>query len=168
MNTANSNADISIPERFICPISYMIFLDPVIASDGRTYERDCIKKWMETNYNRSPFTNARLREQVYDNIVLRNEIDEWISSHPTQKEQQYKPVKTENIIDQEGVINFNDLYPPRIIDWRDVDVSALNLNPPKIDWRDLANVDVSALMTPKIDWRDLKNVELNTFYNILK
>lgn len=91
------STSIVIPEKFICPISYMIFLDPVIASDGRTYERECIVKWMNSNDNRSPFTNQTLCQQLYNNIGLKNEIDEWITSHPEQKTQQFISTATTNV-----------------------------------------------------------------------
>ena len=32
--------------RFLCPISHEPMVDPVIASDGVTYERACIEAWL--------------------------------------------------------------------------------------------------------------------------
>ncbi len=34
---------------FICPITYQIFRDPVIAGDGYTYERAAIVRWILEN-----------------------------------------------------------------------------------------------------------------------
>lgn len=31
-----------------CPISCMIFVDPVITADGHTYERSEIERWLKT------------------------------------------------------------------------------------------------------------------------
>lgn len=42
-----------------CPISLAIFLDPVIASDGYTYERQEILKYKKTN-STSPMTRDYL------------------------------------------------------------------------------------------------------------
>ena len=46
------------------------FVDPVIASDGQTYERSTIQKWM-SQHNTSPFTREVLTStQLYPNIVI--------------------------------------------------------------------------------------------------
>ena len=44
---------------FMCPISRAVMVDPVMASDGYTYERCCIEQWLETS-SRSPMTNLEL------------------------------------------------------------------------------------------------------------
>ena len=48
VNTSNNTGGntISTPAHFLCPISGDIFKDPVIASDGQTYERKDIAKWI--------------------------------------------------------------------------------------------------------------------------
>ena len=54
---------IPTPEHFICSISGDIFKDPVIASDGQTYERVSIEKWIATKEGQpvtSPLTGAIL------------------------------------------------------------------------------------------------------------
>lgn len=38
-----------------CPITNCIYLNSVKASDGHTYEKDAIKKWLKNN-NTSPLT----------------------------------------------------------------------------------------------------------------
>ena len=55
------------PEHFICSISGEIFKDPVIASDGQTYERESIEKWIATKEGqpvRSPLTGAILNNHM--------------------------------------------------------------------------------------------------------
>lgn len=32
-------------DEFLCPITFELMIDPVIASDGHTYERSAIEKW---------------------------------------------------------------------------------------------------------------------------
>ena len=39
----------------ICPITHEIMLEPVVCSDGITYEKTAIEKWLENN-NTSPIT----------------------------------------------------------------------------------------------------------------
>ena len=43
----------------ICPITFRIFNDPVVAADGRTYERAAIVRWI-TEHGTSPFTRQPL------------------------------------------------------------------------------------------------------------
>ena len=57
-----------------CPITLEVMEDPVVAADGRTYERAVITKWLETN-SRSPATNLPLSStNLIPNIQLRNLI----------------------------------------------------------------------------------------------
>lgn len=43
-----------------CPITLELFRDPVIAKDGRTYEREAITKWI-LEHGTSPFTREPLQ-----------------------------------------------------------------------------------------------------------
>lgn len=53
-----------------CPITLQPLRDPVIASDGFTYEREAITKWLIDNKN-SPCTNLELKQvPVYPNNQL--------------------------------------------------------------------------------------------------
>jgi hypothetical protein len=56
-NTMKSSA---LPSEFVCPISLEMMTDPVVASDGFTYERECITKWL-SEHTTSPTTNAPLQ-----------------------------------------------------------------------------------------------------------
>jgi hypothetical protein len=46
-------------DNLTCPLTMNVFVDPVIAADGFTYERSAIKKWLEKN-DCSPMTNQKL------------------------------------------------------------------------------------------------------------
>ena len=46
-------------ESLICPITQEVFRDPVIAEDGRLYEREAITRWITEN-GTSPFTRQIL------------------------------------------------------------------------------------------------------------
>jgi WD40 repeat protein len=52
--------DDGVPDEYLCPITREKMRDPVIASDGYTYERAAIKAWMSNGKTRSPMTNAVL------------------------------------------------------------------------------------------------------------
>ncbi len=53
-----------------CPLSRQLLLDPVVARDGYTYEREAIVNWMESNVN-SPTTKERLAgRELVPNLAL--------------------------------------------------------------------------------------------------
>lgn len=66
-----------------CPISQHIMIDPVSASDGQTYEREEIQKWLETN-NTSPLTGAVLHDtSLRENHFARRFVDSFLTNNPT-------------------------------------------------------------------------------------
>lgn len=56
-----------------CPLSQEIFVDPVIASDGQTYERAEIIKWI-ARYECSPITGVHMDDKLIDNVEIRQII----------------------------------------------------------------------------------------------
>ncbi|XP_077993545.1 WD repeat, SAM and U-box domain-containing protein 1-like isoform X2 [Glandiceps talaboti] len=58
--TADALLDVGIPDEFLCPITREVMRDPVIASDGYTYERSSIEAWIINGKNTSPMTNNPL------------------------------------------------------------------------------------------------------------
>lgn len=65
----------------VCPITHDVFRDPVVASDGHTYERSAIERWLGTA-NTSPVTNETLRDRtLHDNVLARNLIAESAKTH---------------------------------------------------------------------------------------
>ena len=65
-------------EDCICPITLDLMKDPVVAADGRSYEREAISKWLE-NHNTSPCTNQQLPQKHFiPNIQLKNIIQTYI------------------------------------------------------------------------------------------
>lgn len=69
-------ADFTTVEAYLCPITRDIMLDPVVASDGNTYERDAIERILCEGNGLSPFTRERLQPRVYPNNVLRGFVHE--------------------------------------------------------------------------------------------
>ena len=61
---------VEVPNEFLCPITLEIMQDPVIASDGNTYERSAILQYisMHAEYPRSPLT----RDVLQSNILIAN------------------------------------------------------------------------------------------------
>ncbi|CAK4724697.1 hypothetical protein LEN26_018362 [Aphanomyces euteiches] len=64
-------------ESFLCPISQEVMEDPVVASDGHSYDRKSIQRWFEHKCS-SPVTNAWLSSsQLVPNHTLRQAIREY-------------------------------------------------------------------------------------------
>ena len=62
-------------DAFLCPITREVMEDPVICSDGHTYERVAIEQWLRTN-SRSPMTNQHLPSRLLiPNHALRQAIE---------------------------------------------------------------------------------------------
>ncbi|KAL0897405.1 hypothetical protein Bca101_081366 [Brassica carinata] len=72
----------NVPEDFRCPISLKLMSDPVIVSSGQTYDRDCIKKWLEEGNSTCPKTQETLTsDTVTPNYALRSLIAQWCESN---------------------------------------------------------------------------------------
>ena len=63
------------PPLLRCTITHAMFLDPVIASDGHTYERADIMEWMNHN-TISPMTREPLERALVPNILIRQQVNE--------------------------------------------------------------------------------------------
>jgi hypothetical protein len=73
-----------IPTEFICPITMLVMVDPVVANDGNTYERESIEQWIvysreQRGVAMSPINNRPLGdERLVENRSLRNRIETWM------------------------------------------------------------------------------------------
>ncbi|MED6181723.1 hypothetical protein PIB30_021993 [Stylosanthes scabra] len=71
-----------IPDEFRCPISLELMKDPVIISTGQTYERACIKKWIEAGHGTCPKTQQILSSSLLiPNHVLYILISNWCEAN---------------------------------------------------------------------------------------
>ena len=78
---SNEEEDLEVPEEFECPITSDLMVDPVITSDGHTYERYAIKRWLSKN-DTSPLTGAELiSDNMVPNIALRKMIQTFREKH---------------------------------------------------------------------------------------
>lgn len=60
-----------LPQSFICPICLDPFLNPVVASSGRTYCKQCIEQWLKNN-NTDPVDRT-----IFITITLTPNISIW-------------------------------------------------------------------------------------------
>ena len=70
----------SAPEEYLCPINLTLMSDPVIGSDGRSYERSAITQWLRSNphspITRQPMTIGSLKP----NYALKTAIERYNAS----------------------------------------------------------------------------------------
>mmetsp|Transcript_10039 Transcript_10039/g.24723 ORF Transcript_10039/g.24723 Transcript_10039/m.24723 type:complete len:1765 (+) Transcript_10039:226-5520(+) len=66
------------PDAYLCPITTDIMSDPVVAEDGKTYERSAIESWFK-NSDISPITGQRIqnRSLLISNQNLKKLILQW-------------------------------------------------------------------------------------------
>ena len=63
----------------LCPITQALPIDPVIAEDGRVYEREAIEEWL-VRRNVSPQTNEAMGSKVISAVQARNMIERMVRS----------------------------------------------------------------------------------------
>lgn len=74
----NKNYD-DIPDEFLCPITHEIMMEPVVCTDGFTYERRAIVEWFMAGKLTSPMTNERLSSTSFKmNNDIRNKIHDFL------------------------------------------------------------------------------------------
>ncbi len=80
-----------------CPITHMIYCDPVTAADGQTYEREAIVKWLDEKHT-SPISRKRMSSKdIHPNIAIKNIVSDLIDDHPEYKDQMYESNKSYTI-----------------------------------------------------------------------
>lgn len=74
-----ANVSNNVPLDFLCPITQEIMLDPVVCSDGFTYERRAITEWLLTGKKTSPMTNNELLDVDFKtNTEIRSKIQKYL------------------------------------------------------------------------------------------
>ena len=69
--TVNTGADL---QPFLqCPISHEIMVDPVVAADGHTYEREALARWLSEK-NSSPLTGQPMGTRMVPNHAVKSMI----------------------------------------------------------------------------------------------
>ena len=67
---------VKTPQEFICPITFAKMVEPVVASDGHSYERDAIERVMGKGNGLSPLTREPLTG-LFPNLNLRKRIRDY-------------------------------------------------------------------------------------------
>jgi len=72
----------ALKQAHTCPITHALFVDPVVAADGNTYEREAIEKWL-SSHSKSPVSNQELScKTLFPSITARQSVTEIVNSEP--------------------------------------------------------------------------------------
>ena len=74
-STKCKQGEASLYHSFLCPIMHSLLIDPVMASDGFSYERSAIERWFRTS-DTSPVTGLKVNRHLFPNHTLRSAIQE--------------------------------------------------------------------------------------------
>ena len=69
----------SIADEWVCPISQELPIDPVMAEDGKIYERAAIAKWL-AEHQRSPSTGMAMGTKLVPSPQVRNTLEHLVES----------------------------------------------------------------------------------------
>jgi len=70
MSSSSSTSDLE------CPITGVLFVDPVMTVDGQTYERSAIERWFSDGHRTSPATNVPLSSlTLFPNVAIKRAAD---------------------------------------------------------------------------------------------
>ncbi|XP_076895265.1 putative E3 ubiquitin-protein ligase LIN [Bidens hawaiensis] len=74
---------LNVPEDYICPLTGLIFEDPVTLETGQTYERVAIMEWFIKGNKTCPVSGKTLEYHTvpFTNSILKRLIDSWKSKH---------------------------------------------------------------------------------------
>ena len=85
--TSRSSAKKRSISAFSCPITQSVMVDPATTSDGMTYEREAIERWL-TEHDTSPLTGIVLPHKfLTPNYALRSAIEDWKATEEDEREE---------------------------------------------------------------------------------
>jgi hypothetical protein len=67
-----------VPKEYLCPITGLIMIAPVITTDGETYEKLAIELYFKHSSCENPFTKEKLEGQLLKNTILNKMIDSFV------------------------------------------------------------------------------------------
>ena len=104
----------SFIEYITCPITKQIYLEPVMAEDGHTYEKTgFIESYMLNK--KSPVSNAEISANTTTNYLIKSIVDMYLHQNPDEKCKQF--VK---IIVPKGEQIYNNTFDYTLFDWHEI------------------------------------------------
>ena len=134
---ADVNSDISSID-LTCPITLEVFHDPVVAGDGRVYEREAITRWI-VEHGTSPFTREPLRsnELQADTHMRRICAQKRNSTTSHQEHVRMRTLPPLRKIPRRATVSPQDAYRETTLQTRSTDQS-----PPPCRFRCIRNVTI--------------------------
>jgi len=84
------NGEEGPPDELQCPITGDVMVDPVVASDGYSYEREAIEEWFRrfprSSMPRSPSTNGSIERKLFPNHNLKSLCRQYADSNFVDKQ----------------------------------------------------------------------------------
>ena len=70
------------PERLCCPLSWTLFVDPVITPGGLSFSKECITAHLRSNGNMCPVTRTPLKaDQLIPNYALGSVVEYYLDNY---------------------------------------------------------------------------------------
>jgi hypothetical protein len=83
--TSEQENDTFILNALTCPITLELFVDPVLADDGHTYERSAIIEWIKYHNGTSPMTRQSIKiKELKTNRIIKQLADQYRTSSVSQ------------------------------------------------------------------------------------
>ena len=134
------------PNEFMCPITHEIMTNPVICTDGYTYDRISIETWFQSS-NKSPMTNIIIDKTLVPNRALKETIERY-TINPI-----HGPIITDIVPPPKCVLKYK-----AIMTSNDMKKILLTINPPKLVKRKgvtiIFEIDISGSMGSTTDLPD--------------
>jgi hypothetical protein len=73
---SGGHGPIDVPDEYLCLILSEVMVDPVIAEDGQTYEREAITTWL-AGHGTSPITRKPMESHLIPNRAIKASIERW-------------------------------------------------------------------------------------------
>jgi hypothetical protein len=73
---------------FLCPLTKLVFAEPVVAEDGYIYEEMAINRWLDEN-STSPTTGEDMGDTTINVIHFKKMVEKYLEAHPEMYEQKF-------------------------------------------------------------------------------
>jgi hypothetical protein len=110
---SEGQADSFILNALTCPITLELFVDPVLADDGYTYERTAIMEWIKHHNETSPMTRQSIRtKELKPNLVIKQLADQYRIISPSKISKELITFSDDGtLLNSEQKILINKLFP---------------------------------------------------------
>ena len=103
----------SLAQYLKCPLTGLIFCEPVLAEDGHFYELMSIKNYLIKN-DTSPITKEKMGKLIMHSKIMKNMVDEFLTNNPDYKSEQFLSKKpfflfSKDFVESLKEKNFDDL-----------------------------------------------------------